>query len=161
MIPGLFLVGMCFVSQPYVCVTLITLSLGFNGASTVTNLQNSQDLAPNFAGTLYGIINFVGTTTGFITPTLVAHFTKDQNTMQEWTYIFIIGAVAYIVPAIFYSIFGSAEVQTWNDERPGRDETPAALEGGVAGGVVTEQPQEAEGEGRNVSQAEAQPRPRV
>lgn len=106
---------MCFVQQPYVCVALITLSLGFNGASTVTNLQNSQDLAPNFAGTLYGIINFVGTTTGFITPTLVAHFTKEQNTMNEWTYIFIIGAAAYIVPALVYSVFGSAKTQHWND----------------------------------------------
>lgn len=36
------------------------------------------DLAPNFAGTLYGIINFTGTTTGFITPLLVAHFTQYE-----------------------------------------------------------------------------------
>lgn len=115
-IPGLFLIGMCFVSEPVVCVTLITLSLGFNGASTVTNLQLSQDLAPNFAGTLYGIINFIGTTTGFITPALVAYFTKEQNTMAEWTYIFIIGAVAYILPAVLFALFGSADVQKWNDD---------------------------------------------
>lgn len=44
----------------------------------VTNLQNSQDLAPNYAGTLYGIINFVGTTSGFISPLIVAHFTAEQ-----------------------------------------------------------------------------------
>lgn len=116
---------MCFVHQPYVCVTLITLSLGFNGASTVTNLQNSQDLAPNFAGTLYGIINFVGTTTGFITPELVAVFTKEHNTMDQWRYIFIIGAVAYILPAIIFSIFGSAKIQKWNDLSKEEASTPA------------------------------------
>lgn len=44
----------------------------------MTNLQNSQDLAPNFAGTLYGIINFIGTTSGFISPVLVAHFTEHK-----------------------------------------------------------------------------------
>lgn len=44
----------------------------------MTNLQNSQDLAPNFAGTLYGIINFVGTTSGFISPLIVAHFTEEK-----------------------------------------------------------------------------------
>lgn len=81
----------------------------------MTNLQNSQDLAPNYAGTLYAIINFIGTSTGFITPALVAEFTKEHNTMNEWTYIFIIGSIAYIGPAILYSIFGSAEVQKWND----------------------------------------------
>lgn len=127
MIPGLFLVGMCFVDQPYVCVVLITLSLGFNGASTVTNLQNSQDLAPNYAGTLYGIINFVGTTTGFITPALVAHFTKNGNTMEQWSYIFMIGAVAYILPALIFAIFGTGKTQKWNDET--KKETPAAIQG--------------------------------
>lgn len=44
------------------------MSLGFNGAATLTNLQNSQDLAPNFAGTLYAIINFVGLSSGFFGP---------------------------------------------------------------------------------------------
>ena len=59
-------------------MAVITLSLGFNGAATLTNLQNSQDLAPNFAGTLYGTINFVGTTSGFISPLIVAHFTETK-----------------------------------------------------------------------------------
>lgn len=78
-IPGLCLIGLSFVGyHPYWCVTIITVSLGFNGASTVTNLQNSQDLAPNFAGTLYGLINFFGTTTGFITPVVVGYFTAER-----------------------------------------------------------------------------------
>lgn len=64
--------------DPYICVAVITLSLGFNGAATMTNLQNSQDLAPNYAGSLYGIINFVGTTSGFISPIIVAHFTAQE-----------------------------------------------------------------------------------
>lgn len=41
-IPALFLIGMGFVEDPYVSVALMTLSLGFNGASTMTSLQNSQ-----------------------------------------------------------------------------------------------------------------------
>jgi MFS transporter, ACS family, solute carrier family 17 (sodium-dependent inorganic phosphate cotransporter), other len=78
-IPGVFLILLCFVGcDPYICVAIITLSLGFNGAATMTNLQNSQDLAPNYAGSLYGIINFFGTTSGFISPIIVAHFTAEQ-----------------------------------------------------------------------------------
>lgn len=53
----------------------------------MTNLQNSQDLAPNYAGTVYGIINFVGTTTGFITPLLVAYF-ADQNVSLSFLTIY-------------------------------------------------------------------------
>ena len=56
----------------------MTLSLGFNGCATLTNLLNSHDLAPNFAGTLYGIINTAGTTAGFLAPMVVAYFTKEN-----------------------------------------------------------------------------------
>lgn len=79
MIPGLFLLLLCKIGyDPYICVAIITLSLGFNGAATMTNLQNSQDLAPNFAGSVYGMINFVGTMSGFISPLIVAYFTQER-----------------------------------------------------------------------------------
>lgn len=78
-IPGALLMVMAFGGRTAaVCVALMTLSLGFNGAATLTNLANSQDLAPNYAGSLYGIINFVGTTPGFFSPMIVAYFTQDQ-----------------------------------------------------------------------------------
>lgn len=86
-IPGLFLILLCFVGcDPYICVAIITLSLGFNGAATMTNLQNSQDLAPNYAGTLYGMVNFVGTTSGFISPIIVAHFTQER-VMEKTSFV--------------------------------------------------------------------------
>lgn len=54
-IPGLFLIALPYVNhRPNVCVAFVTLSLGFNGAGVLTNLQNSQDLAPNYAATVYG-----------------------------------------------------------------------------------------------------------
>ncbi|XP_055917711.1 sialin [Eupeodes corollae] len=115
-IPGVFLIILAYFGRdPYVCVAIITFSLGFNGAATVTNLANSQDLAPNYAGTLYGTINFVGTTPGIFSPMIVAYFTRDENTIDQWQNIFLIGAGAYIVPAIIFSILGSGKIQKWND----------------------------------------------
>lgn len=78
-IPGLLLLVLCFIGyRPHWCVAIITLSLGFNGSSTLTNLLNGQDLAPNFAGSIYSLINFVGTTSGFLSPLVVAYFTKKD-----------------------------------------------------------------------------------
>lgn len=78
-IPGLFLFGFCFVDQnPYVCIALITLSLGFNGAATITSGQNAQDLAPNFAASVFGIANFFATMSGFISPMVVSYFTHEK-----------------------------------------------------------------------------------
>lgn len=59
-------------------VTVLMLALGSNGAATVTNLQNCQDLSPNFAGTVFGIINCIGSITGYLTPYLTAVLTKEK-----------------------------------------------------------------------------------
>ncbi|KAL1518097.1 hypothetical protein ABEB36_001772 [Hypothenemus hampei] len=114
-IPGLLLILQAFTGCNVTwIVTLIVLSLTFNGASTITNLANSQDLAPNFAGSLYGIANCIGSTTGFISPMVVGYLTAEHNGLSEWHLIFFIGAAVYIGCGIIFIIFGSGEIQTWN-----------------------------------------------
>uniref|UniRef100_A0A1B0G4N9 Uncharacterized protein n=1 Tax=Glossina morsitans morsitans TaxID=37546 RepID=A0A1B0G4N9_GLOMM len=115
-LPGVFLIILAYFGKdPYVSVALMTISLGFNGAASVTNLQNSQDLAPNYAGTLYGIINFLGTTPGFFSPMLVAAFTEENNGIEQWHWVFIIGGLIYIIPALIFWLIGSGSVQKWNE----------------------------------------------
>lgn len=76
-IPGVLLICLGYTGcSPILSVALITFSMGLNGAATLTNLVNNQDLAPNFAGTLYGIANGICSTAGFVTPLVTAHFTK-------------------------------------------------------------------------------------
>ncbi|XP_050301269.1 sialin-like isoform X2 [Anthonomus grandis grandis] len=131
LIPGFFLIAQTFVGcHASWVITLITLSLAFNGASTITNLSNSQDLAPNFAGSIYGIINCIGSTSGFISPIIVGHLTADNNGLNEWHTIFYIGAAVYIGCGIIFIIFGSAEIQPWNfTEEEQNFETPKVEEG--------------------------------
>ncbi|XP_048479695.1 vesicular glutamate transporter 1 [Plutella xylostella] len=114
-LPGVLLVLLVYSGcSTALSVALITLSMGFNGAATLTNLQNHQDLAPNFAGTLYGIANFVGSTAGFFTPMITAAYTRHGNGYEQWRPVFFIGASVYIVSAIFFIIFGTADTQPWN-----------------------------------------------
>lgn len=116
LIPGAILVALPFIGQnPLVCVALIVACLGVNGASTITNLVNAQDLAPNFVATLYGMMNFIGTTAGFTAPMLVAHFTAEKNTMEEWKNVFLISAAIYIISGVIFIFFGSGKVQSWNE----------------------------------------------
>lgn len=96
--------GLAYIgSNPYLCVTIITLSLGLNGASTLTNLQNTQDLAPNFAGSIYGIINVIGITAGFITPLVVGHFTANGVS---------VGVVTWPFFSAFFKILKSSHFRT-------------------------------------------------
>jgi MFS transporter, ACS family, solute carrier family 17 (sodium-dependent inorganic phosphate cotransporter), other len=41
--------------------------------------------------------------------------------MAEWQYVFGIGALVYIIPAFVFIIFGSGEVQKWNEKKDTND----------------------------------------
>ncbi|XP_032308015.1 sialin-like [Drosophila ananassae] len=99
----------------------MTISLGFNGAGTASNLANSQDLALNYAGTLYGIINCIGTTPGIFSPLIVAAFTKEENTIDQWH--FIIGSsslelLSTYCPPIFSGSLALAKSRSGTKWRP-------------------------------------------
>lgn len=57
---------------------MLILALAFNGAACQTNLQNHQDLAPNYAGSLYGIMNTFGSFPGFIIPPIIGALTNES-----------------------------------------------------------------------------------
>lgn len=49
----------------------LILALGFNGAASISNLSNNQDLSPNYAGFLYGIMNTLGSFSAIIIPPVI------------------------------------------------------------------------------------------
>ena len=81
LIPGLCLVGVSYVGFNEILVNLLlSLALGFNGAATLSNLTNNQDLSPNYAGFLYGIMNTVGSISGmFISPMIEIIVSANVN----------------------------------------------------------------------------------
>lgn len=82
-LPGLLLFSIRFVNDnPIHCVILITIAMGFNGATTVVNLANSLDLAPNYAATLSSIINTFATLGGIIAPMVVTYFTREHVSVK-------------------------------------------------------------------------------
>ncbi|KAL3273976.1 hypothetical protein HHI36_015396 [Cryptolaemus montrouzieri] len=99
-----------------VAVALLIIVMGFNGASVVTSIVNAQDLAPNFAGTQFGIMNFFGSMPGFIIPTMVAEITKNKSELPEWAIIFGISGTIYIVSGALFILFGSVQIQPWNEK---------------------------------------------
>lgn len=83
-LPAVFLACISLVGcDSILAVTCLTVALGMNGAASITNLQNSQDLAPNFAGTLYGMINCIGGSSGFITPLITGVITQENVNLTE------------------------------------------------------------------------------
>jgi ACS family sodium-dependent inorganic phosphate cotransporter len=72
LIPGICLIVVGYVGCSFLLANVfLFLALGFNGAASISNLSNNQDLSPNYAGFLYGIMNTIGCVAGMIIPPMV------------------------------------------------------------------------------------------
>lgn len=74
-IPGVILISMCYTTEyPVYSAALDVFTNAIMGAINLTVNQNSQDLSPNFASSIYGIVNFTGSIGGFIAFYILALF---------------------------------------------------------------------------------------
>jgi MFS transporter, ACS family, solute carrier family 17 (sodium-dependent inorganic phosphate cotransporter), other len=48
--------------------------------------------------------------------------------MEEWRYIFAIGAIAYIFPALIFALYGSGEIQKWNTSKTEEEQREQEIE---------------------------------
>ncbi|XP_033353812.1 sialin-like [Bombus vosnesenskii] len=114
--PAFALIIMTYVGCDAVtAIVMLIVALTFNGAACQTSLQNHQDLAPNFAGSLYGIMNTFGSFAGFIIPPVIGVLTNERNGVEEWRVMFWISSAVFTSATVLFWLFGSAEIQPWND----------------------------------------------
>jgi len=61
----------------------MSLSLGFSGLSTVGAVINNLDIAPKYAGILFGIANTFGTIPGFVGPQFAKAIAKKVSIVRH------------------------------------------------------------------------------
>lgn len=77
--PGAALIVMTYVGcDATTAIVMLNLALAMNGAACQTSLQNHQDLAPNYAGSLYGVMNTFGSFSGVIIPAIIGALTVER-----------------------------------------------------------------------------------
>lgn len=114
--PAIALIAMTYAGcDAVIAIVMLILALASNGAACQTSLVNHQDLAPNYAGSLYGIMNTFGSFPGFIIPPIIGALTNERNGVEEWRSMFWISAAVFISSIVLFWMFGSAEIQPWND----------------------------------------------
>lgn len=89
------------------CGLLLGLSWGGWGV-------NHLDIAPPFAGTLFGITNCISTIPGFVAPAIVGALTFRNQTRQAWRSAFYITGAVHIFGTIVFLIFGTGVRQKWS-----------------------------------------------
>ncbi|XP_071441488.1 sialin-like isoform X2 [Hetaerina americana] len=98
-------------------VAILTFSVSMIGAFSCGYFQNPLDVAPNFAGSLTGIMNGVGASTGLFSTPVAGALLYVQGTPNGWHSIFWIAAAIYITTSLPYLLFATAKVQPWNERK--------------------------------------------
>ncbi|XP_065341145.1 sialin-like [Cloeon dipterum] len=98
-------------------VAVLTVASLFGGCASSGPIVNSVDLAPNFAGTLMGMISIASMSGGFLVPLIVGSIIEENQSMAQWQYVFIIASVLNVLSTVVFSIWGSGQVQSWNEPK--------------------------------------------
>ncbi|XP_059173982.1 sialin-like [Physella acuta] len=147
--PSAFLIGTGFMEcdQQVAAVVMLTISIGLCGFHFSGYFINHGDIAPPYAGTLFGLSNTLATIPGIISPYIVSAMTKN-GTREEWLSTFYVAAAIYCSGALWYIIMGNGEIQSWAGGKDDKDDE----EGDVGFGLheiqeaVHEEDEDEEGE---------------
>jgi hypothetical protein len=69
---------MCYVTNPYIGIGLLSLGVGSSGLMVSGWHLNHQDLSPRYASVLAGFTAVIGTSAGIISPIVAGLLTKEQ-----------------------------------------------------------------------------------
>lgn len=77
--PMVGLMLMCFVNcNTTLAMFVLCASVGLNGSANCGFLCSHQDIAPNFAGTLLGLSNTLGSVAGILAPLMTGSITENN-----------------------------------------------------------------------------------
>lgn len=89
-------------------VGLLCSTLAFSALLYGGYISNAIDLTPEYAGTVFGLVNSLGNLTGILAPIITDRITED-GTRAEWNVVFYLSAGLALFGAMFYSFLGSSD----------------------------------------------------
>ncbi|XP_023212355.1 vesicular glutamate transporter 3-like, partial [Centruroides sculpturatus] len=100
----------CESTNVIICLMIGMGCFGFNISGDVAI---ALDLAPEFAGVIYGLTDSLYNAAGIFSP-YVAGVILDKNVnMIQWNYVFYMASSAYILGGVIFIFGATAKVQPW------------------------------------------------
>jgi len=89
--------------------------LFFNGAISSGHFSSVLDLAPDYAGTIFGMTNTAsGGGMGSLAPIVAGYILQDDTAWSSWQALFWTAGVIYFVGNLVYVVLIKTEPQAWN-----------------------------------------------
>ncbi|XP_067134690.1 sialin-like [Centruroides vittatus] len=100
-------------------IMCLTAAMGFFGFCVAGDIALVFDLAPDFAGILYGLTNGLCSITGIISPYVIGLILdKNQGDMVRWSYVFYMASSFYFLSGMIFLLGATAELQPWAIVKP-------------------------------------------
>ncbi|KAL6258331.1 hypothetical protein P5V15_010417 [Pogonomyrmex californicus] len=117
-IPAIALIGLGYVrqDQPELAVGILIIAVSSNIAAYCGHNVNHMDLSPNFAGQLMGFTNTIASACGILAPLIAGVIITDSTNILHWRRVFFLSAGIYTVGNLIFILFGTSQVQKWNDQ---------------------------------------------
>ncbi|XP_049809107.1 vesicular glutamate transporter 2.2-like [Schistocerca nitens] len=93
---------------------MLALSGFFIATDCTGSYLNMHAFAPNYAGTIVGIVNMYANLTGIAIPYIVGAFTNTNPTRSAWNAVFYLSSAVAAVSYLIYAVFTTADEQPWN-----------------------------------------------
>ncbi|XP_049873028.1 putative inorganic phosphate cotransporter isoform X2 [Pectinophora gossypiella] len=111
------LIGLSYIPSDSMtlAVSVLVLVMAINAAHYAGFILVHIDMSPNFAGSLMGITNCFANIISIIAPLAAGAMLNDETDPVEWRKVFFVTSAFYVFANTIFVIFGSCEVQKWND----------------------------------------------
>ncbi|XP_072948716.1 putative inorganic phosphate cotransporter [Epargyreus clarus] len=95
-------------------VILFIMTMSCHTAFHTGWLVNYIDLAPNYSGAMMAFGNTIGNSVVIFVPFVVSSIVTDVTNPFQWRIIFLLVAGLLVMSNVFFVLFMSADIQSWN-----------------------------------------------
>lgn len=122
-IPGIALIALGYVDRSHtvLAVSILVIAVAFNVPTLCGYQVNHMDLSPNFAGTLMGMTNGTANIFAILAPIITGFIVTDPHQVAQWRTVFFVTSGSYFLGNLFFVLFGSGQIQWWNDPSSARN----------------------------------------
>ncbi|KAL1123237.1 hypothetical protein AAG570_002324 [Ranatra chinensis] len=129
-IPGVLVVMVGYLG----CNVMVVLVLWFTAVTVITAsyagaMANVVDISPNFAGPVLAYAQTIHMTASFVSPMVAGFLLEDSRSLDDWRTVLWVSAIVSIATYSVYQIYGTSEVQSWNNVEGRREGFSGSLKG--------------------------------
>ncbi|CAN8003600.1 unnamed protein product [Ixodes pacificus] len=116
---GLLGPALCLGMVPFVgcshllAMTFLVMGMTLYGFTVGGQTPVALDIAPDFAGTVMGIVNCMGNLSGMLAPLVTGFFIEHDESLVQWKKLFLLSSAIYTFGALSFLMFGSAKLEDW------------------------------------------------